>query len=87
MCDIIFLALVENAPPDHFRKRSRPQGGGLRLAKKGNRILIGLTCSVCKNRNYTSTKNVINTKEKLTLSKFCKHCKKHTEHTETTKLD
>ncbi len=57
------------------------------MAKKGNRILIGLVCSVCKNRNYTSSKNTINIKEKLTLSKFCKHCRKSSEHSETTKLD
>jgi len=56
------------------------------MAKKGNRILIAFECSVCKNRNYLSSKNTINSKEKLTLSKFCKHCRKKTEHTETTKL-
>ena len=56
------------------------------MAKKGNRILIGFVCSVCKNRNYLSSKNTINIKEKITLNKFCKHCRKQTEHTETTKL-
>ncbi|MBI4038062.1 50S ribosomal protein L33 [Candidatus Daviesbacteria bacterium] len=57
------------------------------MAKKGNRILIGFVCAVCKNRNYVSSKNIINTKDKITLSKFCKHCRKTTEHSETTKLD
>lgn len=57
------------------------------MAKKGNRALIGLICSVCKNRNYTSSKNILNQKEKLVLSKFCRHCRQQTEHTETTKLD
>ncbi|MBI2020006.1 50S ribosomal protein L33 [Candidatus Daviesbacteria bacterium] len=56
------------------------------MAKKGNRILIAFVCSVCKNRNYTSSKNTIEQKEKLTLNKFCKHCKKRTEHTESSKL-
>ena len=57
------------------------------MAKKGNRQLIGFVCSDCKNRNYTSSKNLVNIKEKLTLSKFCKHCRKTTEHTESNKLD
>jgi len=56
------------------------------MAKKGNRISIGLTCSVCKNRNYISSKNTIETKEKIALQKFCKHCRKITEHTEGSKL-
>ncbi|MBI2018890.1 50S ribosomal protein L33 [Candidatus Daviesbacteria bacterium] len=52
------------------------------MAKKGNRQLFQLQCSVCKNRNYTQSKNTVNIKDKLTLSKFCKHCKKHTPHNE-----
>ena len=49
---------------------------------KNNRILLSLQCSVCKNKNYTSSKNTINTKEKLNLKKFCKFCRKETEHQE-----
>ncbi len=56
------------------------------MAKKGNRILIGLQCSVCKNRNYVSSKNVINTKDKMTIKKFCAKCRKQTDHSEFTKL-
>lgn len=52
------------------------------MAKKGNRQLFIFQCSVCKNRNYTSSKNTINQKEKLILNKFCKHCRKQTEHQE-----
>ncbi len=52
------------------------------MAKKGNRQLISFQCSECKNRNYTSSKNTINSKDRLTLNKFCKHCRKHTEHQE-----
>lgn len=52
------------------------------MAKKGNRQLISLECPVCKNRNYTSSKNVINTKEKITLNKYCKKCRKSTAHNE-----
>lgn len=57
------------------------------MAKKGeHRITIGLVCSVCKNRNYVTTKNKMETPEKLKLNKFCKHCRKVTEHKETEKL-
>lgn len=56
------------------------------MAKKGSRILVGLTCSVCKNHNYVVTKNKINTTEGLKLKKYCKQCKKRTEHKEKKKL-
>lgn len=56
------------------------------MAKKGNRQLIGFACPVCKNRNYISSKNVINIKDKITLKKFCKHCRKQTEHQEVKNL-
>lgn len=53
------------------------------MAKKGQRQIFLLQCSVCKSRNYTSSKNTLNTKEKLTLQKFCAKCRKNTEHQET----
>lgn len=57
------------------------------MAKKGeHRITIGLVCSVCKSRNYVTTKNKLNTADKLKLIKFCNHCHKKTEHRETEKL-
>ena len=57
------------------------------MAKKGeHRIKVGLVCKVCKNRNYISSRNKINTQEKLLLHKYCKYCKKITEHKETDKL-
>jgi large subunit ribosomal protein L33 len=56
------------------------------MAKKGNRILIGLSCPVCKNRNYIQSKNTVNIKDKLTFKKYCKHCRKIQEHVEGTKL-
>lgn len=52
------------------------------MAKKGNRNLFIFQCSVCKSKNYTASKNTVNIKEKLSLSKFCKHCRRHTEHSE-----
>ncbi|OGH18101.1 MAG: 50S ribosomal protein L33 [Candidatus Levybacteria bacterium RIFCSPHIGHO2_12_FULL_38_12] len=56
------------------------------MAKGGNRITIGLVCSECKNRNYLSTRNKINTEEKLVLKKYCRRCRKRTPHKETEKL-
>jgi large subunit ribosomal protein L33 len=57
------------------------------MAKKGDhRIKVGLVCKVCKNRNYISSRNKINTQEKLLLQKYCSFCKKVTEHKETDKL-
>lgn len=57
------------------------------MAKKGDhRIIVGLTCSVCKNRNYVTQRNKINTLEKLVFTKYCKFCRKRTEHKETEKL-
>jgi large subunit ribosomal protein L33 len=57
------------------------------MAKKGDhRATLGLKCSVCKNVNYVTTRNKINTLEKLKLNKFCSHCRKITEHKEIDKL-
>jgi len=56
------------------------------MAKKGSRILVGLTCGVCHNQNYVVSKNKINTTEGLKLKKYCNKCKKRTEHKEKKKL-
>jgi len=57
------------------------------MAKKGSRILVGLTCTVCKRQNYVIEKNKVNTTTALKLMKYCLKCKKHTEHKEKKKLD
>ncbi len=57
------------------------------MAKKDQRELMALICTVCKNQNYISVRNKINTPEKISLKKYCPHCKKHTLHKETSKLD
>jgi len=49
---------------------------------KGNRSLISLECTVCKDRNYTTTKNRRKQQDKLEMSKFCRRCRKHTDHKE-----
>ncbi|MDP3730016.1 MAG: 50S ribosomal protein L33 [Candidatus Omnitrophota bacterium] len=43
---------------------------------------ITFECTVCKNRNYHTTKNKKQNPDKLQRSKFCKFCKKHTPHKE-----
>ena len=48
-----------------------------------NRTIITLECTVCKERNYSTTKNKKKTQEKLTLSKYCPRCHKHQAHKET----
>jgi len=57
------------------------------MAKKEQRILLGMICQVCKSQNYITNRNKLNTTEKLVLKKYCRKCRKHTEHKETTKLD
>ncbi|MEK9143376.1 MAG: 50S ribosomal protein L33 [Patescibacteria group bacterium] len=57
------------------------------MAKKEQRIIVALVCSVCKSQNYLTQRSKINTPEKLKLAKFCRKCRKHTEHKESGKLD
>ncbi len=47
------------------------------------REIITLECTECKNRNYSTTKNKKNTRDRLELKKYCPHDKKHTLHKET----
>jgi large subunit ribosomal protein L33 len=54
----------------------------INMAKKADRIVITLACTVCKERNYTSEKNRKNDANRLALVKYCSRCKQHTEHRE-----
>ena len=45
--------------------------------------MVVLACEDCKERNYTTTKNKKNIKERLELNKYCPTSKKHTVHKET----
>lgn len=57
------------------------------MAKKSDhRIVLGLECTVCGRRNYLTTRNKLNTPDKMRPLKFCKQCKKRTEHKEVEKL-
>jgi large subunit ribosomal protein L33 len=53
---------------------------------KGQRMMLGFACSVCKKLNYLTEKNRTNTPDKLVLKKFCNTCKKVTDHKESTKF-
>jgi large subunit ribosomal protein L33 len=42
------------------------------MAKKGEkRKIIGLICEACKQRHYYTTKNTMNTPDKIELIKYC----------------
>ncbi len=57
------------------------------MAKKEQRPVVALICTVCKSQNYVTERNKVNTPEKLVLRKYCRRCRKHTEHKESSKLD
>ncbi|MBI4981933.1 MAG: 50S ribosomal protein L33 [Candidatus Omnitrophica bacterium] len=46
------------------------------------RETITLECTVCKNKNYTTTRNKKKHQDRLEIKKFCKTCRKHTPHKE-----
>ena len=47
------------------------------------RDIIILSCTTCKRKNYTSTKNKRKTPDKLEFKKYCRFCQTHTVHKET----
>ncbi|MCU0274519.1 MAG: 50S ribosomal protein L33 [Acidimicrobiales bacterium] len=47
------------------------------------RTRVTLECQECKRRNYVTTKNKMNDRERITLAKFCKWCRRHVDHKET----
>lgn len=54
------------------------------MAKKGEaRAYVTLRCTECKEENYRTPKNKMNTPERLELNKFCKKCNKKTAHKES----
>ena len=42
------------------------------MARNDKRIAVTLECQVCKRRNYITTKNKVNDRERIELKKFCK---------------
>ncbi|MEE8195260.1 MAG: 50S ribosomal protein L33 [Candidatus Bipolaricaulota bacterium] len=53
------------------------------MAKKSDVVIhVALACGECKHRNYHTKRNKRNTREKLSLNRYCKWCKRHTAHKE-----
>lgn len=48
-----------------------------------NQTNLNLACDTCKSRNYQTTKNKKNVKDRLRLKKYCPKCRVHSEHAET----
>jgi large subunit ribosomal protein L33 len=52
-------------------------------SKKDVRPIITLSCTECKERNYTTEKNRRNDPGRIELNKYCRRCRKHTQHRES----
>lgn len=52
------------------------------MAKKAIVLHVTLACSECGRRNYHTRRNRNNTRDKLSLRKYCKWCRQHTLHKE-----
>ena len=56
------------------------------MAKKGDkRKIIGLICEACGQRHYYSTKNTMNTPDKIELNKYCPVKRVYAKQLETNK--
>ena len=53
------------------------------MAKNTSRNKITLACTVCKQRNYDTSKHKKIDPDRIELKKYCKFCKTHTVHKET----
>ncbi len=53
------------------------------MAKKGDRVLITLQCTDCRERTYNSSKNRRNDTQRLERRKYCPRCRSHQVHRET----
>jgi large subunit ribosomal protein L33 len=56
---------------------------GATMAKNERRIKITLECETCKRRNYITTKNRNNDRERIEMKKYCRFDREHTTHRET----
>jgi large subunit ribosomal protein L33 len=65
------------------RPDPRQNDRGATVAKNEKRIQVTLACEVCKRRNYITTKNKINDRERIEMKKFCRWDRQHTLHKET----
>jgi len=53
------------------------------MAKTEVRVIVDMECTQCKRRNYATTKNKREHRERLELKKYCPWCRLHTGHRET----
>ena len=53
------------------------------MAKTEKRVKITLECQQCKRRNYITTKNKLNDRERIEMKKYCRYDRAHTVHKET----
>jgi large subunit ribosomal protein L33 len=53
------------------------------MAKAEVRVIVTMECTECKRRNYSTTKNKREHKDRLELKKYCPWCRTHTPHRET----
>ena len=47
------------------------------------KVIVTLSCTECKRKNYSITKNKRTKPDKLEFKKYCRFCKTHTLHKET----
>jgi len=47
------------------------------------RVQVTLECTQCKRRNYITSKNRIEQRERIELKKYCRWDRRHTLHKET----
>ena len=47
------------------------------------RTQVTLECQECKRRNYITSKNKAEQRERIELKKYCRWCRSHTLHRET----
>ncbi len=52
------------------------------MAKKGDRVLITLQCTECRERNYRSEKNRRKDPQRLERRRYCSRCQLHRLHRE-----
>ncbi|MGH3732305.1 MAG: 50S ribosomal protein L33 [Acidimicrobiales bacterium] len=53
------------------------------MAKNEKRVQVILACEDCKRRNYITTKNKVNDRERIEMKKYCQWQRMHTLHKET----
>ena len=80
---IIELSSVQVRPPLLQQIQPSTAGEGPSVAKNEKRVKITLACDVCKRRNYITTKNKQNDRERIEMKKYCRWDRQSTLHKET----